>query len=362
MPDFDVPSTAGQSVHDAASADPTAHLSDSPVSEWEQQLHGDHHEGAEAIPLQKLPQLPFGRLTNEPNTGGLLSDHEASTTDASHPGSPLQAIARGESSVHLETGSPTAHPLSAHLPTGSDDPAEARLEWIVGNEEHAPPETASQFNGFKFRDPDIAQGAANFLAIPGVRSDPHRSITDDPADPPELNQVSFRVPGYAHLQPGRVTAGGPQEVENQAEMRHPLARTDGHSHPAQDGAYENFRPSTDDQLVARSNQNVRSFVKVPDYHKAPNHEIVQYSGAMPLRHYVSLPNDGSHPLKPDSPDNYSPGGTSFVMPPFRHAPLDYPAVTRHPGPTDENSLSGSEAEAVSPMESDDESMHDLPEA
>lgn len=90
MPDFNMPISACQRAHDAASPDPATHFSDSPVSEWEQQLHGTEHEGEEAIALQKLPQYSSGRLANEPNTGGSFSGNEASATDAGHLSYSLQ--------------------------------------------------------------------------------------------------------------------------------------------------------------------------------------------------------------------------------------------------------------------------------
>lgn len=245
------------------------------------------------------------------------------------------------------------HPLNARLPTNEGDPADTQLRWVTNNEELTSAQDQSLFNGFKFRDPDIADGAANLLLLPNVRNNPHRSVTDDPENSVERAQVSLRVPGQAHLQPGLTVEGVHEGVDDPAELSHPWARTDGHTHVPMTGGYDQFRPSPDDQLTARHNPNVRSFIKVPNYHKAPDHEIVQYSGAMPLRHYVSLPNPDGRPVPPDSPDHYSPNGTSLEMPAFKELPVDHVGLTRPPGPTDEHSLSGSEAEEVDPM-SDDE--------
>ncbi len=234
------------------------------------------------------------------------------------------------------------HPLNPSLPTNPHNPAQSRLEHAASLPDGPKPGDAiSQFNGFKYRDPDLQQGVENFLAIPGVRNDPHHSITDDATNATEKSQVSHRLPGQARLAGGQVYTGSSAEVSN-PEDDVPTGRTDGHNHPPAEGDYDSFQPSAADQRSARLSPHLRSFVKVPDFHKSHPDNVVVYSGAQPLRHYVSLPNDGSQPVAPDSPDSYSPGGTHFAMPPFKHPGPGYQGQIRQPGPNDQNSLSGTE--------------------
>lgn len=112
MPNFDVLGTEGQGLHDAVSADPVAHLSGSPNSEWEQHLHGNGHERAEAIPLQNLPSRTSAEAP--------LNDTHEDSSMTREEDTPLQTTLDAQTDTHVTAA---WHKSKLFLPSGREHSA-----------------------------------------------------------------------------------------------------------------------------------------------------------------------------------------------------------------------------------------------
>ena len=130
MSNLNAVGNARQSSHNAAPAGPARHTSNSPVSDWEQQLHVAGHEGSENIPLRTLRRDPPAQSVS-PERGG--QDHEnlsggasrlqsdagrpssqPGTTPATGPGSFQSHMAAQEPAGQGRPESPAAPASPAH--------------------------------------------------------------------------------------------------------------------------------------------------------------------------------------------------------------------------------------------------------
>jgi hypothetical protein len=224
------------------------------------------------------------------------------------------------------------HPLNPALSNDINDPYCLRINELAREEESGETDLRSKFNGYKYQSSDLQRGVSNFKSIPEIGTNPDLPYTDDP-NFKERVQISHHEAGSNELSAGDVLVGehGHVSLKNFADAEMRSARTFGHSHPP--GPRTAWEPSLRDQAVARKMPHVQSFVKVPDVVRKEGMDILQYNGAFPPRHYISLPNPQNYPVPPDSPDiPPSPGGT-LQYPPFKNPPVTYhgPLVS-YPGP------------------------------
>jgi hypothetical protein len=236
------------------------------------------------------------------------------------------------------------HPQNPVLSNANNDPYHRNITELARLEESGEVGLSSKFNGYKYQSPDLQSGIRNFKSIPGIRTNPKLPYTAD-QNFREKAQVSHYEVNANNLRAGDVLVGehGHVDLENFAEADMRSARTFGHSHPP--GPHTAWEPSLRDQATAREMPHVQTFVKVPDVARKQDMDILQFNGAFPPRHYISLPNPQNHPVRPDSPDiPPSPGGT-LQYPPFKNPPAIYqgPPVA-YPGPHGYDSRSPSPAE------------------
>jgi hypothetical protein len=224
------------------------------------------------------------------------------------------------------------HPLNPVLSLDPDDVYERRMNELAQMEHSGHSEIGSRFNGFKYRSANLQSGIDNFRAIPDTSTNPNEpySVVESYR---EKAQVSHYNAGSGRLTAGDVAVGMHSHVNfaglPDLDMR--SGRTVGHSHPP--GPHTVWQPSLRDQLTARQLPHLQNFVKVPDVDRKPELDILQFSGAYPPRHYISLPNPQGHRVRRDSPDiPPSPGGTPRY-PPFKNPPASYQgARVAYPGP------------------------------
>ncbi|MFC6478827.1 hypothetical protein ACFQDN_23135 [Pseudomonas asuensis] len=224
------------------------------------------------------------------------------------------------------------HPQNPTLSTDPNDPYCRALNTSAMQEKQGIHSLRSRFNGYKYQSADLRDGINNFRSIPGIGTNPNRPYHTDPTFR-ERAQVSHYNPNSDSLEAGDVAIGehGHVNVEDLPDLDMRSGRTFGHSHPP--GPYTAWEPSLTDHVGARQMPHLQSFVKVPDVAGKPEMDILQFNGAFPPRHYISLPNPQGYPVPPDSPDiPPSPGG-SLRYPSFKNPPATYqgPPVA-YPGP------------------------------
>lgn len=221
------------------------------------------------------------------------------------------------------------HPQNPALSIG---PFSDHIKDLAEKERRGEPTLGSRFNGYKYRSADLQSGIDNFRAIPGIDTNPNRPYEPDPAFQ-EKAQISHYNVSSTNLEAGEVAVGehGHVDLNELIEIDMRSGRTIGHNHPP--GPHTAWEPSLGDQALARQIRHLRCFVKVPDVAGKHEMDILQFNGAFPPRHYISLPNPQNYPIPPDSPDIApSPGGT-LQYPPFKSPPVTYqgPPVA-YPGP------------------------------
>lgn len=142
MPNFDVPSAAGQGARHAASDDSLARLSSSSHSEWEQHLHGAAHAGAEAIPLRTLRQST-DQSANEPSAGPEASSERSHILRTPHDQGADEALELGQPpsrqapspQVLAATKSSATHAASPEEASRSPSPSSLNSEPPLKEEE-----------------------------------------------------------------------------------------------------------------------------------------------------------------------------------------------------------------------------------
>jgi hypothetical protein len=224
------------------------------------------------------------------------------------------------------------HPQNPVLSNANNAPYYQHINELARLEDSGEVGLSSKFSGYKYQSPDLQSGIRNFKSIPGIITNPDLPYTAD-QNFREKAQVSHYEVNSKNLRAGDVLVGehGHVYLKSSAEIEMRSARTFGHSHPP--GPHSAWEPSLRDQASAREMPHVQSFVKVPDVARKQDMDILQFNGAFPPRHYISLPNPQNHPVPPDSPDiPPSPGGT-LQYPPFKNPPATYqgPPVA-YPGP------------------------------
>jgi hypothetical protein len=149
--------------------------------------------------------------------------------------------------------------------------------------------------GFKLMSPNVRDAIEQFEQR--VPSNVHGIVRDSPR---EYGQV-FHDFDMGRLRPGIMAEGTSNSVDVPSDVHRPTARVNVHSHPYTGRDHSNF-PSISDQMVARSLPNVEHIVQTPAPGPGQANVYLTYSGAVPPRHHVLVPNPNNLPVPPPSPD------------------------------------------------------------
>ncbi|HLP42614.1 MAG TPA: hypothetical protein VK465_13985 [Fibrobacteria bacterium] len=157
----------------------------------------------------------------------------------------------------------------------------------------------SELKGFKRMSRHVQD------AIPQIEQRFPENIHGVILDLPREHGQVFHDMGMGGLQPGPLLQGTESSVDVSADIHEPTARVYVHSHPYT-GKHKGDHPSISDQRIARANPQVEHIVQVPAPHPGAANTYLTYSGAVPPRHYILVPNPDNLPVPPPSPDGSVP--------------------------------------------------------